>query len=314
MFIRRLPKFNYHTPASISEALELLSAHGRDAKLLAGGTDLLLAMKKRASVPSHLINLKTIPGLSGITADAKGITIGALTTIAEIERSALVQETYSPLGDAACVMASPQIRTLATVGGNLVSAVPSADMAPPLMVLSAQVHITGLSGERTCPVESLFAGPSACTLGPTDILTRITIPAPKGKGVYLKLMRRGALDLALVGVAAYVSLDANGMCKDVRIALGAVAPTPIRAAAAEGVVRNKDLTEGLAAEAGKVSGAECKPITDIRATQGYRRSMVEVLTKRALLQTLDRLREEPRASANGRRWSARGFFQGKSPL
>ena len=289
MFIRRLPKFSYHTPSSISEALELLSVHGRDAKLLAGGTDLLLAMKKRASVPSHLINLKTIPGLSGITADAKGITIGALTTIAEIERSALVQETYSPLGDAACVMASPQIRTLATVGGNLASAVPSADMAPPLMVLSAQVHITGLSGERTCPVESLFAGPSTCTLGPTDILTRITIPAPKGRGVYLKLMRRGALDLALVGVAAYVSLDANGVCKDVRIALGAVAPTPIRAAAAESVLRSKALTEGLAAEAAKVSGAECKPITDIRATQGYRRSMVEVLTKRALLQTLDRL-------------------------
>jgi len=307
MFIRRLPKFSYHTPAAISEALELLSAHGRDAKLLAGGTDLLLAMKKRASVPSHLINLKTIPGLSGIRADAKGITIGALTTIAEIERSALVQEAYSPLGDAARVMASPQIRTLATVGGNLVSAVPSADMAPPLMVLSAQVHITGLSSERTCPVEALFAGPSTCTLGPTDIVTHITIPAPKGKGVYLKLMRRGALDLALVGVAAYVSLDANRVCNDVRIALGAVAPTPIRAAAAEGVLRRKALTEGLAAEAGKVSGAECKPITDIRATQGYRRSMVEVLTKRALLQTLDRLREEPRASA-------RGFFQGKSPL
>jgi len=307
MFIRRLPKFNYHTPTTISEALELLSVHGRDAKLLAGGTDLLLAMKKRASVPSHLINLKTIPGLSGIRADAKGITIGALTTIAEIERSALVQEVYSPLGDAARVMASPQIRTLATIGGNLVSAVPSADMAPPLMVLSAQVHITGLSGERTCPVESLFAGPSTCTLGPTDIVTHITIPAPKGKGVYLKLMRRGALDLALVGVAAYVSLDANRVCNDVRIALGAVAPTPIRAAAAEGVLRRKALTEGLAAEAGKVSGAECKPITDIRATQGYRRSMVEVLTKRALLQTLDRLREEPRASA-------RGFFQGKSPL
>jgi len=289
MFIRRLPKFNYHTPTTISEALELLSAHGREAKLLAGGTDLLLAMKKRASVPSHLINLKTIPGLSGITADAKGITIGALTPIAEIERSALVQETYSPLGDAARVMASPQIRTLATVGGNLVSAVPSADMAPPLMVLSAQVHITGLSGERTCPVESLFAGPSTCTLGPTDIVTRITIPAPKGRGVYLKLMRRGALDLALVGVAAYVSLDANRVCDDVRIALGAVAPTPIRAVAAEAVLRSKALTEGLAAEAGKVAGAECKPITDIRATQGYRRSMVEVLTKRALLQTLDRL-------------------------
>jgi carbon-monoxide dehydrogenase medium subunit len=289
MFIRRLPKFDYHTPASISEALELLSAHGRDARLLAGGTDLLVAMKKRASVPSHLINLKTIAGLSGITADAKGITIGALTTIAEIERSALVSETYSPLWDAACVMASPQVRTLATVGGNLASAVPSADMAPPLMVLSAQVHITGLSGERTCPVESLFAGPSASTLGPTDIVTRITIPAPEGRGVYLKLMRRGALDLALVGVAAYASLDASRRCKDVKIALGAVAPTPIRAAAAEGVLKGKALTEGSAIEAGKAAGAECKPITDIRATQGYRRSMVEVLTKRALLQTLDRI-------------------------
>ena len=195
MFIRRLPKLSYHTPGSLSEALELLSAYGSDAKLLAGGTDLLLAMKKRATVPMHLINLKTVPGLSGITADAGGLTIGSLTTIAEIERSDLIRETYSPLWDAACVMASPQIRTLATVGGNLVSAVPSADMAPPLMVLSAQMHITGLSGERTCPVESFFAGPSACTLGPTEIVTRITIPAPKGKAVYLKLMRRGALDL-----------------------------------------------------------------------------------------------------------------------
>jgi len=289
MFIRRLPKLSYHTPGSVSEALELLSAYGSDAKLLGGGTDLLLAMKKRETLPKHLINLKTIPGLSGITADAGGLTIGPLTTVAEIERSDLIRKTYSPLWDAACVMASPQIRTLATIGGNLVSAVPSADMAPPLMVLSAQVHLTGLSGERTCPVESLFAGPSACTLGPAEIVTRITIPAPKGKGVYLKLMRRRALDLALVGVGAYVSLGSKKVCDDVRIALGAVAPTPIRAAAAEGVLRGKVLTEVLAFEAGKVAGTECSPITDIRATQSYRRSMVEVLTKRALLQTLDRL-------------------------
>jgi carbon-monoxide dehydrogenase medium subunit len=288
MFIRRLPKFNYHTPSSIPEALELLSVHGGNAKLLAGGTDLLVAMKKRANVPSHLINLKTIPGLSGITADAKGMTLGALTPIAEIGRSALVRETYSPLWDAARVMASPQIRTLATVGGNLVSAVPSADMAPPLMVLSAQVHITGLSGERACPVESFFAGPSTCSLGATEIVTRITIPVPRGKGAYVKLMRRGALDLALVGVAAYVSLGAKQVCNDVRIALGAVAPTPIRAVAAESVLKGKSLTESLALEAGKAAGDECRPITDIRATQDYRRSMVEVLTKRALLQAVDR--------------------------
>jgi len=291
MFIRRLPKFSYHTPGSVSEALELLSAHGSDAKLLAGGTDLLLAMKKRETFPKHLINLKTIPGLSGITAGAGGLTIGSLTPIAEIERSDVIRRTYSPLWDAACVMASPQIRTLATIGGNLVSAVPSADMAPPLMVLSAQVHITGAAGERTCPVDALFAGPSACTLGPAEIVTRITIPAPKGTGVYLKLMRRRALDLALVGVAAHVSLGSKKVCDDVKIALGAVAPTPIRAAAAEGELRSKVLSERSAVEAGKAAAAECSPITDIRATQGYRRSLVEVLTRRALLQTLDRLNE-----------------------
>ncbi len=288
MFIKRLPKFEYHTPASLSEALELLAKYGKEAKPLAGGTDLILAMKKRTAAPAHLINLKTIPGLSGITADKAGLTIGALTTIAEIERSAVIKENYTPLWDAACVMASPQVRTLATVGGNLVSAVPSADTAPPLMVLSAQAHITGPSGIRSCPVESLFAGPSACSLAPADILTHITIPAPKGKGVYLKLMRRAALDLALVGVAAFISIDGGNVCTDAKIALGAVAPTPIRAIAAENILRNKALTEALAVEAGKSAGTECNPISDIRASREHRCSMVEILTKRALLQSLDR--------------------------
>ena len=288
MFVRRLPKFDYHTPASLPEALKLLSAHGKDAKLLAGGTDLILAMKQHTVAPGHLINLKTIPGLSGIKADAKGLTIGALTTMAEIEGSTIIKETYTPLWDAACVMASPQVRTLATIGGNLVSAVPSADTAPPLMVLSAQAHITGPAGERTCPVEALFAGPSACSIAPGDVVTRITIPLPAGKGAYLKLMRRAALDLALVGVAAYVNLDAKNVCTDVKIALGAVAPTPIRATSAEAVLLGKVLTEETAAQVGKVAGTECRPITDVRASQEYRCSMVEVLTKRALLQAMNR--------------------------
>jgi len=288
MFVRRLPKFDYHTPASLPEALKLLSAHGKDAKLLAGGTDLILAMKQHTVAPGHLINLKTIPGLSGIKADAKGLTIGALTTMAEIEGSTIIKETYTPLWDAACVMASPQVRTLATIGGNLVSAVPSADTAPPLMVLSAQAHITGPAGERTCPVEALFAGPSACSIAPGDVVTRITIPLPAGKGAYLKLMRRAALDLALVGVAAYVNLDAKNVCTDVKIALGAVAPTPIRATAAEAALLGKVLTEETAAQVGKVAGTECRPITDVRASQEYRCSMVEVLTKRALLQAMNR--------------------------
>ncbi len=288
MFIRRLPKFDYHAPTSLPEAARLLAAHGKDARLLAGGTDLILAMKQHAVAPGHLINLKMIPDLAGIKSDGAGLTIGALTSVAEIERSAIVRETYTPLWDAARVMASPQVRTLATIGGNLCSAVPSADTAPPLIVLSAQAHITGPAGERTCPVEALFAGPSACSLAPDDILTRITIPLPAGKGAYLKLMRRAALDLALVGVAAYVHLDAKKVCKEVRIALGAVAPAPIRAADAEAFLLGKVLSDDMAADAAKMAGTECRPITDVRSSQDYRCSMVEVLTKRALLQALSR--------------------------
>jgi CO/xanthine dehydrogenase FAD-binding subunit len=288
MFIRRLPKFEYHTPASLPAALDLLAFYGSNAKLLAGGTDLLLAMKRRTTAPSHLINLKGIKELSGIGVDSTGLTIGALTTIAEICRSGIVRENYTPLWDAASVMASPQVRTLATIGGNLVSAVPSADMAPPLMVLSAQAHITGPAGERTCPVEDLFAGPSASRIGPADILTHITIPSSKGKGAYLKLMRRAALDLALVGVAAFVTLDSSGVCTFARVALGAVAPTPIRATAAEQLLQGNVLTEDLAARVGRVSGTVCRPITDVRATKDYRCNMVEVLTKRALLEALKR--------------------------
>lgn len=291
MFIKRLPRFTYHTPASVPEALELLSRYGSDAKVLAGGTDLLLAMKKRDAAPPHLINLKTIPGLSDIRADAEGVTIGPLTTMAEIERSSVIKETYTALWDAALVMASPQVRTLATIGGNIVSAVPSADTAPPLMVLSAQARITGPSGERTCPVEDLFAGPSACSLMPAEILTGIRIPAPKGKGTYLKAMRRAALDLALAGVAAYVAFDDAGICADVKIALGAVAPTPIRAGAAEKVLLGNVLTRELCAEAGKVSAGVCNPISDVRTTREYRCNLVEVLAKRALLGALNRLNQ-----------------------
>jgi carbon-monoxide dehydrogenase medium subunit len=144
------------------------------------------------------------------------------------------------------------------------------------MVLSASAHITGPAGERTCPVEALFAGPSACSLAPGDIVTRISIPLPVGKGAYFKLMRRVALDLAFVGVAAYVHLDATNVCTEVKIALGAVAPTPVRATAAESALLGTVLTEETAAQAGTLAGTECRPITDMRASQEYRCSMVEV--------------------------------------
>jgi carbon-monoxide dehydrogenase medium subunit len=293
MFIRRLPRFEYHAPVTVPEALKLMARYGGKASVFAGGTDLLVAMKNREKVPEHLINLKGIAKLKGIHYDKqKGMTLGALTTMAELERSSLVKEKYRPLWDAITVMASPQVRTLGTVGGNLCGAVPSADTAPPLIVLGASVKLVGPKGRRSVPVESFFTGPKESVLKKNEILTEISVPkpSPSSAGVYLKLMRRNALDLALVGVAAYLRFDSKKkVCKEARIALGAVAPTPIRVFEAEKVLMNKEIDESLATEAGKAASVVCRPISDVRASHEYRCSMVEVLVKRAILEAFNRV-------------------------
>ena len=295
MFIRRLPKFEYHAPTSLGEALDHLSKHGDNAKVLAGGTDLLVSMKKREILPKHLINIKGIQALKQIQYDKKrGLEIGSLVTLGEIERSTIVREKYSPLWDAANVMAAPQIRTLATIGGNLCSAVPSADTAPPLVALGASVTLTGKNGERTLLVEDFFAGPEASVLSADEILSHVSIPNPpeNSGGAYLKLMRRNAMDLALVGVAAWLRLDSEKkVCKEARIALGAVAPTPLRALGAEEVLLNKEPDEHLAIETGNIAAEEARPISDIRASKAYRTEMVRVLTKRAVMEALKRAKE-----------------------
>jgi carbon-monoxide dehydrogenase medium subunit len=291
MFIRRLPKFEYHTPSSVAEALELMSRYEKSGRLIAGGTDLLLAMKRREIAPEHLIDLGSVPGLGGITAGNGSVRIGALTTLAEIERSDVVKKQVAPLWDAVNVMASAQIRTLATIGGNLCSAVPSADTAPPLMALGASVTLTGRAGERTVPIQDFFTGPKTSTLKADEILTDIIIPkpAPLSGGCYLKLMRRQAMDLALVGVAAFLALDEKKVCREARIALGAVAPTPIRVPEVEALLVNAELNEILLTEAGRIAGLQCRPITDIRASLAYRCSMVEVFTGRALAEAYRRI-------------------------
>jgi len=295
MFIRRLPKFEYHAPTSLGEALDHLSKHADKAKVLAGGTDLLVSMKKREILPEHLINLKGIQELKHIHYDKKrGLEIGGLVTLREIERSAIVRERYSALWDAANVMAAPQIRSLATIGGNLCSAVPSADTAPPLVALGASVTLTGKNGQRTLLVEDFFSGPEMTALSPDEILSHVSIPNPpkNSGGAYLKLMRRNAMDLALVGVAASLTLDGKKrICKEARIALGAVAPTPMRALGAEKLFLNKEPDENLAMEAGKIAAEEARPISDIRASKGYRTEMVRVLTKRAVMAAFESAKE-----------------------
>ena len=294
MFIKRLPRFEYHAPASVQEALQYLSQWGGKAKVLAGGTDLLVAMKKREEVPEHLINLKGIPGLNEIRYDEKnGLSIGGLTTVGDIERSRIVREKFTVLWDAVNVMAAPQVRNLGTIGGNLCSAGPSADTAPPLIALGASVRLLGAKGERSVSVESFFKGPGESLLKADEILLEVRVPVPPENcgGAYFKLMRRKAMDLALVGAAVFLRMDkGRKICEEARIALGAVAPTPVRAPKAEQVLAGREVNEQTAAEAGNSARMEAKPISDIRASEAYRREMVAVLTRRAIMMALERAR------------------------
>ena len=296
MFIKRLPEFEYHTPATLENALDLLSEYGEKGRVLAGGTDLLVAMKFRRDTPEHLINIKTIEDLKGISLDEPDlIKIGGLTTLGDIERSEIVKEKLPVLWDAVRVMASVQIRNLGTVGGNLCSAWPSADTAPPLIALGAMVKIRGGSGERTVPLEDFFQGPGRIDKKRDEILTEVQIPIPKenSSGAYLKLMRRNAMDLAIVGVAAQIELDATRKkCKTARIALGAVANTPVRATESEEAVMSKPFDADTAAEAGQIASENVSPRSSIRATGEYRKEMVGVQVKKALMKSFERIQNQ----------------------
>lgn len=293
MFIRRLPKFEYHAPTSLAEALGYLSKYNNNAKVFAGGTDLFVSMKRREIVPEHLINLKGIEGLKHIYYHAaNGLRIGGLVTIGELERSEIIKGKFCTLNDAIQVMASPQIRNLGTIGGNLCSALPSADTAPPLIAMGASLKLTGSKGERIVLVEEFFKGPGESILEHDEILTEILIPSPpeNSGGSYFKLMRRNAMDLAIVSAAAFLIMDGNKrLCNDACIALGTAATTPIRASKAEKVVIKKEIDEDLAAEAGKAAAQEARPRSSIRASESYRREMVGVLTKRAIMEAYKRI-------------------------
>ncbi len=284
VFYRRLPQFDYMVPKTLDEALKALNRYKESSKLLAGGTDLIPHVKKREiKAPEYVIDLKGIQGLDKISYDAEGLHIGPLVTINSITQSAKVLQRYPILVQTALSMASPQVRNRGTFAGNICSAVPSADSAPPLLALSASVKIRGTRKERVIPIEQFFLGPRSTALKPNEILLEITVPKPStgSQGTYLKLSPRHSMDLAVVGVAV-VGAHKNGICKDIKIALGAVAPTPIRALVAESVLQGKTITPELINEAAKKAATECNPIDDHRASKEYRRDMVYVLTKRAL--------------------------------
>jgi carbon-monoxide dehydrogenase medium subunit len=276
-----------YQPTSLQEASRLFQEHGAGGRFLAGGTDLIIAMKEKGLVPKYVVDLKRIPGLSGIRENGDGsITLGALTTMREIETSALIVKKYPFLAQSAAEVGSIQIRNRATVGGNMANATPSADVAPGLIAVNAAAKISGPQGDRSVPLEEFFRGPGQTVLNSGEILTEINIPKtnPRLVGEYIKFSPREMMDLAYVGVAVAFAPGENGRgCEGVRIVLGAVAPTPIRARRAESALEGQPLTEATAEKAGQLAAEEAKPISDVRSSADYRRAMVAAMTKRALL-------------------------------
>jgi len=285
--MRRPEPLEIFQPTSLKEAGAIVKDKGTGGRFLAGGTDLLIAVKEKGFTPNYVVDLKRIPGLSGVREESDGsVTIGALTTMREVETSPIVLKKYPFLAQSAAEVGSVQIRNRATIGGNMANATPSADVAPALLVLDAKIKIVGSNGEKTIELEQLFRGPGQTVMTPEEILTTIIIPpsSPALVGEYIKFSPREMMDLAYVGVA--VALVLNGgrkSCAKARIALGAVSPTPMRARRAEALLENQIVTEELAEKAGIEAAAESKPISDVRSSADYRREMVRVNTKRALL-------------------------------
>lgn len=278
-----MKNFEYFDPTSVGEAVQLLREHAGQAKVLAGGTDLFLRMRRRALMPDVVVDLKRIADLSTLSYSAQdGLHIGATVTHGAVVDHPAVQQHYGALASAANWVGSLQTRHRGTVVGNLCNASPAADTAPALLSYGAIVTIVGPDGQREVPLEAFFQGPGQTALGPAEIVTSLRLPAaPDRRGWGFGRRTRTVIDIALVSSCAVVQAQ-NGVCGDVRLSLGAVGPTPLRATRAEAVLQGQQPTAALIAEASRVAAEEARPISDVRCSAAYRKDMVEVLSKRCL--------------------------------
>jgi len=285
-----LPRFEFHEPHTVEDACRLMGELGETARPLAGGTDLLVNMKKNILAPSHLVSLGRIDGIRAMGPENGGFRVGAGVTAAELAESSDIRTRYPALAEGASRLGSPLIRNLATAAGNLVSARPAADLPPPLMAYGATIILRKASGERTLSLDDFFQGPGRTAAAPDEILESIrldTLP-PRSGAAYLKLGVRQTLEISIVNVAAFIALE-NESIGSARIVLGSVAPTPIRAPGAEGVLIGERPSEALFAKAAEAAAVDARPIDDFRASAEYRRDMVRVLTQRTLAAALARV-------------------------
>jgi carbon-monoxide dehydrogenase medium subunit len=283
------PVFEYLRPATIPEAVSLLQLHGEDAKILSGGQSLIPMMKLRLARPAWLIDINHIPDLAYIREDGRYLKIGGLTREADVEGSDLVRSKYPIIHDTARVIADPQVRNLATIGGNLAHGDPANDHGATMLALEAEVIATGVNGERSIPVQDFFVSIFTTALEHDEILTEIRVPVPAARsgGAYFKLERKVG-DFATAAVAAQVTLDSGDSCTKAGIGLTNVGPTPIRAGKAEAFLRGKKLDAQTIAEAARLAMDESQPSADLRGPAEYKKGLVKELTKRALTRAVER--------------------------
>ena len=287
-------KFEYLVPRSLDEAVSMYDAHGDQAAYIAGGTDVVVKMKEHKIAPGYLISLKQIltrdqPEINRETGE---LTLAASVTHRMIEKSALIKLEYPILHDAVRNIGSVQVRNVATIGGNLVNAVPSADGAIPLIALDARVNIYGAKGERSLELVHFFTGPGQTVLAKGEILTEIVVPQqlPRTGSAYIKFGRRKAMELPMLGVGVLLSLEeTSDRCARARVCLGVAAPTPFRALGAERFLTGKDINEEVLEEAGKIAAEESQVRDSIRGVAWYRREMVAVLVRRMGQKCIDRI-------------------------
>jgi carbon-monoxide dehydrogenase medium subunit len=283
-----MKKFEYYQPDSLKEAYQIKDSLNGRVHYVAGGTDLFINIHKNMIESDALISLKGIKSLCGISFK-DNLTIGSMTLLRDIERNNQIHQTYPALSQAVWWLANPQIRNVATIGGNLANSAPSADCAPPLLVLGAKLTIEGPNSKRKIPIEEFFTGPGENCLNETEVLTQIEIPEimPKAGMSFVKIGRT-VRDLAVSNVAALIVMEKK-TCGKVRLAAGAVAPTPIRLRSVEEMMTGERITPKLLDQVKKKAQQEVRPISDVRSSAEYRREVTGVLVRRAIEQVMQNI-------------------------
>jgi len=288
-----IPEFEIHEAASMPDASRMLAEHAPDARLLAGGTDLLVDLKSGRDRASHVISIRNIPEMREISLSDSGLTIGATATIADLDGFVTHQTAYQPLGDATSQMASVQIRNMATVGGNIGSAVPCADLPPILIAMNAALTLWSTGGERTLALEDFFVGPRASTRAVDELLKDIFVPKPKASSgaAYERFALRDGNAIAVAGVAAGIDLSPKGDIRSARISMSAVAPTPGLIETAGEALIGRPLDDDSLDAAAAATAQAAQPICDLRGSAEFRIEIVGVLTRRAITRAHARAKE-----------------------